>query len=116
MSDPAERPDFTVLERPAAEPACTRPARLPRAGRTVERVADWIADRIEDFAAWFVTLIRYLPARLLRIATTLFAALTGTARLAPRGRSRGPSRPVGGAPLPPQFRSTGRLPNDTVGA
>jgi hypothetical protein len=84
MSDPGERPDFSALERPPAETSTpARTGRIRRAGRSVESGAGWLADRIEDLAAWLTTLVRYLPARLLRLALTLAAALTGTVRLAP---------------------------------
>lgn len=84
MSDPAERPDFSVLERPAPElTAEVRPAALPRAGHAVEVAADWLADRIEDGGAWLATFVRYLPARLVRIFMTLYVALVGTIKFAP---------------------------------
>jgi hypothetical protein len=84
MSDPGERPDFSVLERPAPEfTSQVRPGGLPRAGRVVEAAADWLADRIEDGAAWLATFVRYLPARLLRVGLTLYAAAAGSVKLAP---------------------------------
>jgi hypothetical protein len=49
----------------------------------IEAAADWVADRIEDGGAWLATFIRYLPARLFRILMTLYAAATGTVKLAP---------------------------------
>lgn len=85
MTDPAQqRPDFSVLERPAPElTAEVRPGGLARAGRAVDAVADWLADRIEDGAGWLATFVRYLPARLFRLILTLLAALSGAIMLAP---------------------------------
>lgn len=88
MTNPPERPDFSVLERPAPEfTAEVRPASLPRPGRAIEAVAGWIADRIEDGGAWLATFVRYLPARILRLLMTLLAAIVGTVTL-PRGAIR----------------------------
>ena len=47
--------------------------------------ADWLGDRVEDFAKWIANLIRYLPARLGRIALTLVFAAVGLVTFVPLG-------------------------------
>jgi hypothetical protein len=80
-------PDLSILheasEKPAAPGATSRQAESPfhRAVHPINAAADWLADRIEDVAAWVANLVRYLPARIARIAVTLFTGLKGAATL-----------------------------------
>jgi hypothetical protein len=84
MSEPVERPDFSVLEPSAPEfTSVVRPGVVTRAGGAIERAAHWLADRVEDAGAWLATFVRYLPARVLRLSVTLTAAIVGTAKLPP---------------------------------
>ncbi len=80
------RPDFSVLEITGPEPAeGDRPSAFRRAGRTVEIGADWLGDRIEDAGGWVANVVRYLPTRVARLATTLITALVGIVTLLPSG-------------------------------
>jgi hypothetical protein len=93
MSNGAERPDFSVLERTGAGPR--RPSGFAALLVGAGFAADWIADRIEDAAAWLSTLVRYLPVRVLRFCVTLAVGLFALLRFPPaairsarRGRSQ----------------------------
>ena len=60
-------------------------AALRRAGRGLTVAADWLGDRIDDFAHWLANLIRLLPARVGRIGLTLGFAMVGLAMFLPIG-------------------------------
>ncbi len=80
------RPDFTVLETTGpAQVETERPSAFRRASTMVERAADWLGDRIEDAGSWAANLVRYLPARIARLAKTLVSALAGIFTLLPSG-------------------------------
>ena len=101
------RPDFTVLEATGPDQAETeRPSAFRRAGSTVERAADWLADRIEDAGGWAANLVRYLPARIARLAKTLVAALAGIFTLLPSGVRI--ARRGGRQHVPPFLRAAAR--------
>jgi len=86
MGEGETRPDFDVLESSdAGQPSSSRRSSFRRAGRTIEKGADWFGDRIEDVGAWLANLVRYLPARVTRLIRTLSAALVGLLLLRPSG-------------------------------
>jgi hypothetical protein len=60
-------------------------AALRAAAHALTVTADWLGDRVEDFAAWIANLIRYLPARVGRIALTLGFAAVGLITFVPLG-------------------------------
>jgi hypothetical protein len=60
-------------------------AALQRAGRGLTAAADWLGDRIDDFAQWIANLIRYLPMRVGRLGLTLVLALVGLITFLPVG-------------------------------
>lgn len=84
MADSAERPDFSVLEgHGITQPTRDSQSAFRRAGRRVEVGADWAGDRIEDAAAWLANLVRYLPARVARLASTLVYGLVALIMFGP---------------------------------
>ncbi len=58
---------------------------LRATGHALTIIAGWLGDRVEDFARWVADLIRYLPARLGRVALTLGFAAAGLAAFVPVG-------------------------------
>ena len=58
---------------------------LQRAGHWVTAAADWLGDRIDDFAQWIANLIRLLPVRVGRIVLTLAFAIIGAVMFVPIG-------------------------------
>lgn len=72
--------DFSVLE-PVEEPRVRRLLRAAGAGSML--VAGWLADRIEDGGRWAANLVRLLPRRVGRVATTCGVGLIAVATLLP---------------------------------
>lgn len=84
MTDGPERPDFSILEQTAAPSSRSAPrSTFRRASRGVVMTADWLADRVEDAAAWLANLVRYLPARAARVFITLGTGLLALLKLGP---------------------------------
>lgn len=52
-------------------------------GQAVQTGADWLGDRVEDGGAWTANLVRYLPVRVFRFATTTLAGLSALLRFPP---------------------------------
>jgi Domain of unknown function (DUF4157) len=52
-------------------------------GKFVSGAAKWIGERLHDASQWVVNLIRDLPARLARLATTIFEGLKGIVTFIP---------------------------------
>jgi hypothetical protein len=52
-------------------------------GKAVGGAAEWVGERVRDAAMWTVNLIRDLPARLARLATTLWEGLSGIVTFIP---------------------------------
>ncbi|MCX7668699.1 MAG: hypothetical protein N2439_01315, partial [Anaerolineae bacterium] len=52
---------------------------LRRGGRATVVVSGWLGDRLLDVAMWGVNLVRDLPVRIGRLATTLWQGLRGVA-------------------------------------
>jgi hypothetical protein len=58
-------------------------ARARDAGRFLAGAAEWAGERLRDATMWVVNLIRDLPARLARLATTLWEGLAGVVTFIP---------------------------------
>jgi hypothetical protein len=58
-------------------------ARARDVGRFLTGAAEWAGERLRDAAMWVVNLIRDLPARLTRLATTLWEGLAGVVTFIP---------------------------------
>jgi hypothetical protein len=84
MADGPERPDFSVLEGDGVTqtPGASRSV-VRRAGRGVDAGADWVGDRIGDAAAWLANLVRYLPARAVRMLGSLAGGLVAVLTFVP---------------------------------
>ena len=84
MADGPQQPDFSVLDGDqVAQSGRDSRSAVRRASRRIEAAADWCADRIEDAAGWLANLVRYLPARAVRVVMTLVTGIVAIFRFGP---------------------------------
>jgi hypothetical protein len=84
MSEPHHLPDFVPFALTAEE----NPDNLRRTksvGRLIVSGAGWLADRVDDLGHWAGNLVRFLPWRLARVATTLAVGAIAVVTLGPTG-------------------------------